>query len=497
MKKLCVTGLASLSLLGFSSTMVAQPTSQSVEHQDHTGHQLESAQRVQYYTCSMHPQIRSTDPAARCPICGMSLVPVKDEAASTSGPAQITLSASALKLAEVETAPVTRGFPSRHMRLFGEVAFDETLVSDITAYFSGRVEKLYVNYTGLAVRKGDHLAEIYSPDLITAQQELQQALRSARNFQSRNPGPSSQSSVALASQATLEAVRDKLRLWGLSAAQIRDLETRQKTAERFTLYSPQHGIVIEKAVKQGQYLETGQRLFQVASTEHLWVTLEAYESQLPWLRYGQDVAFTIDANPGKTWHGRVAFIDPVVNPQTRTASVRLNVRNENDVLKPGMFVRATVQSDIAGEGKVLADDLKGKHICPMHPEIIKDKPGSCDICGMDLVPAESMGYFTSQKQQAPLLIPVTAPLITGKRAVVYVRVPDQDKPTFEGREVVLGPRADDAYIVLEGLHEGEQVVVKGAFRIDSAMQINAMPSMMSPTPASTAPADPHAGHQHP
>lgn len=487
MKKFCLAGLASLSMLQLNFAAVAQPSSHNVEHQEHTGHQLNSTPRMQYYTCSMHPQIRSTDPAARCPICGMALVPVKDEATTTSGPAQITLSDSAMKLADVETVPVTRGFPSRHMRLFGEVAFDETLVSDITAYFSGRVEKLYVNYTGLAVRKGDHLAEIYSPDLITAQQELQQALRSARNFQA------SQSSVALASQATLEAVRDKLRLWGLSAAQIRDLETRQKTAERFTLYSPQHGIVIEKAVKQGQYLETGQRLFQVASTEHLWVKLEAYESQLPWLRYGQDVAFTIDANPGKTWHGRVAFIDPIVNPQTRTASVRLNVRNDNDVLKPGMFVRATVRSDIAGEGKVLADDLKSKHICPMHPEIIKDKPGSCDICGMDLVPAESLGYFTSGQQEMPLLIPVTAPLITGKRAVVYVRVPNQDKPTFEGREVVLGPRADDAYIVREGLHEGELVVVKGAFRIDSAMQINAKPSMMSPAPA---PADPHAGHQH-
>lgn len=488
MKKFCLVSLTSLALLGVDSTAMAQVSLQNAGHQDHPGHPSESTQHIQYYTCSMHPQIRSTDPAGRCPICGMALVPVKDEVAPTPDAAHITLSTSALKLAEVETAPVIRGFPSRHLRLFGEVAFDETLVSDITAYFSGRVEKLYVNYTGLAVRKGDHLAEIYSPDLITTQQELQQALRSTRAFQSN------QSSVALVSQATLEAVRDKLRLWGLSAAQIRDLENGQKAVERFTLYSPQHGIVIEKAVKQGQYLETGQRLFQVASTEHLWVKLEAYESQLPWLRYGQDVAFTIDANPGRTWHGRIAFIDPVVNPQTRTTSVRLNVRNENDVLKPGMFVRAVVKSDIAGEGKVLADDLKGKHICPMHPEIIKDRAGSCDICGMDLVPAESLGYFTPREQNAPLLIPVTAPLITGKRAVVYVRVPNQDKPTFEGREVVLGPRGDDTYIVREGLHEGEQVVVKGAFRIDSTMQINAMPSMMSPTPASTT--DPHAGHPH-
>lgn len=480
MNKFCTLSISACALLlGLQQPVYAQNAEKSLQHNHATSALPDALQKVQYYTCSMHPQIRSTDPNGRCPICGMALVPVEDETqAASPAPAQLTLSENALKLAEVETMPVQRGFPIRHMRLFGEVAFDETLVSDITAYFSGRVEKLYVNYTGLSVNKGDHLAEIYSPDLITAQQELQQALRSTRQFQS--------------SQITLDAVRDKLRLWGLTSAQIRELETRKQPMERFTLYSPQHGVVIDKAVKQGQYLETGQRLFQVASTEHLWVKLEAYESQLSWLRYGQDVSFTIDASPGKEWHGRVAFIDPVVNPQTRTASVRLNVKNEKGLLKPGMFVRALVKSDIAGEGKVLASDLKGKHICPMHPEIIRDKPGTCDICGMNLVPSETLGYFAAKPQEAPLLIPATAPLITGKRAIVYVRVPGENKSTFEGREVVLGPRANDMYIVKEGLHEGEHVVVQGAFKIDSAMQINAKPSMMSPTPS----ADPHAGHQH-
>ena len=135
---------------------------------------------------------------------------------------------------------------------------------------------------------------------------------------------------------------------------------------------------------------------------------------------------------------------------------------------------------------------KIEYTCPMHPEIIRDKPGTCDICGMNLVPSETLGYFAAKPQEAPLLIPATAPLITGKRAIVYVRVPGENKSTFEGREVVLGPRANDMYIVKEGLHEGEHVVVQGAFKIDSAMQINAKPSMMSPTPS----ADPHAGHQH-
>lgn len=439
------------------------------------------AKAIRYYTCSMHPHIRSTDPNGRCPICGMALVPLEsdDHADSSSTAPQLTLSPAAMKLAEIETVTVERRYPKKAMRLFGEVSFDETLVSDIAAYFSGRVEKLYVNYTGIRVRKGDHLADIYSPDLITAQQELQQAARSAGQFRS--------------SQATLDAAREKLRLWGLTPDQIKKLEQQKNPAERFTLYSPQAGIVIEKGVKEGQYLKTGERLFQVASTDHLWVKLEAYESQLPWLRYGQDVNFTIDANPGKQWHGRVSFIDPMVNPKTRTAAVRLNVANDHDLLKPGMFVRAVVHSSIAGQGDVLPNELAHKMICPMHPEIIKDHAGTCDICGMNLVAAETLGYFQPGNQQPPLVIPVSAPLITGTRAIVYVQDLKKDKPVFEGREVVLGPRADDVYIVESGLQEGEAVVTRGAFKIDSAMQINAQPSMMNPAPAST---DPHAGHQH-
>jgi Cu(I)/Ag(I) efflux system membrane fusion protein len=159
--------------------------------------------------------------------------------------------------------------------------------------------------------------------------------------------------------------------------------------------------------------------------------------------------------------------------------VRVNVDNSDGKLKPEMFVRAVLRAKVAQGGAVMDPDLAGKWICPMHPSIVKTQSGECDICQMDLVPTESLYTAASEPSEPPLVIPATAPLITGKRAVVYVQVPGAKKPTFEGREVVLGPRAGNYYLVKEGLEEGEIVVTKGNFKIDSALQIEAKPSMMS------------------
>ena len=462
---------------------------------DHSRHQMPQDKtmaqltgKISYYTCSMHPQIRSDDKDGRCPICGMSLVAVYEET-STDTARQLTLSESALKLAEIETTRVLRMFPEHQVRLFGQVAFDETRVADISAYFPGRIEKLYVNYEGIPVNEGDHLADIYSPELITAQQELREALMAVKH--TRNASGYART----ANEQNLKAVREKLRLWGLSPKQIQDMEKSDGLMERLTIYSPQKGIVIKQNVQEGQYLKTGDRIYRVASMDRLWVELEAYETQLPWLRYGQPVSFRTDARPGETFSGKISFISPTVNPNTRTVPVRVNIDNSNGSLKPGLFVRATVTSKIAGHGDVIDASLRGKWVGPMHPEIIRDHPGTCDICGMDLVPAESLGYFNESGVQAPLVIPASAPLITGKRAIVFVKVPNQDKPTFESREVILGPRADRVYLVQSGLHEGEEIVTQGAFKIDSAMQISAKPSMMNSDPGETpASNNPHQHH---
>ena len=176
----------------------------------------------------------------------------------------------------------------------------------------------------------------------------------------------------------------------------------------------------------------------------------------------------------------ITFINPVLDETTRTVKVRVNINNKDKKLKPGMFVNSIVRSTLDDNGDVINVDLAGKWISPMHPEIVKNHPGKCDICGMDLVPAEELGFKEKKDLQPPLVIPRSAPLITGKRAIVYVETMKDGKPAYVGKEIILGSSSDKYFIVKEGLEEGEMVVVNGNFKIDSALQISAKPSMMNP-----------------
>ena len=348
-----------------------------------------------------------------------------------------------------------------------------------------------MDYTGIPVREGDHLVYMYSPEVLAAQEELIQALRALKSLER-----SDIEIIRETAQATVEAARGKLRLWGLLPEQIKEIEERGKTTDHITIYAPISGIVIHKDAVEGMYVQTGTRIYTIADFSQVWVWLDAYESDLTWLRFGQEAELTSEAYPGEVFKGRISFIDPVLNEKTRTVKLRVNVANLDAKLKPGMFVRAVVHSKVAQGGKVMAPDLVGKWISPMHPEIIKDAPGKCDICGMDLVRAAELGYVSADaaKAEMPLVIPVSAALLTGKRAVCYVQLPDTEKPTYQGREVVLGPRAGDYYIVRSGLSEGELVVTQGNFKIDSALQIQAKPSMMSPAGSSGGGSGQH--HQH-
>jgi Cu(I)/Ag(I) efflux system membrane fusion protein len=440
------------------------------------------------YTCSMHPQIRQPGPG-KCPICQMDLIPV--EADTGVSQREYVLSESAKNLSEIEVAEVERKYVAAEVRLVGKVDYDERLLGHITAYFPGRLERLFVDYTGIPVQKGDHMVTIYSPELLSTQEELLQAIKAAKQLED-----SDIRELRGAAERTVEAVREKLRLWGLTVEQVEEIEKRGKPSDRVTLYSPMGGIVIHKNAVEGMYVNTGTRIYTIADLKKVWVKLDAYESDLQWIRLGQKVTFTTEAYPGEPFEGKIAFIDPVVNPTTRTIKVRVNVPNEDGKLKPEMFVRAVVRSEVAIGGKVMDPDLAGKWMCPMHPEIVESGAGTCEICEMPLVRTEELGYVAPTEEEAakPLVIPATAALLTGKRAIVYVQLPKADQPTYEGREIVLGPRAGDYYIVRSGLEEGELVVTRGAFKIDSALQLLAKPSMMIPEGGGGASAHHHGEH---
>lgn len=402
-----------------------------------------AVEQASEWTCSMHPQIRQPGPG-QCPLCGMDLIPVSGESKGDAlGPRQIKLSASAQALAEIRTSAVERRNVPVQVDLLGRVAHDETRERHITARVEGRLDRMHVNFTGARVQKGQPLADIYSPELYSAQEELLQALEGERRF-----GASGLESIRGTVGPTVEAAKKKLTLLGLPESRIQQIIANGKPSTHVTIDAPAGGTVVSKDAIEGQYVNAGSRLYTVVDLSRVWVLLQAYESDLNRIAPGLEVGFTVEAYPGETFSGRVDFVDPVVDRQTRTVDVRLNADNRDGRLKPGMYVRASLKSGVTG---------------------VKDSP-------------------------APLVIPATAALITGKRAVVYVRVSGSEG-VFEGREVVLGPRAGDYYIVREGLAEGEQVVVNGNFKIDSAIQILARPGMMSPEAGTPSPAHRH-GDMH-
>jgi Cu(I)/Ag(I) efflux system membrane fusion protein len=472
MKLIMLPVLAVVLAIGFGLGRLGRPE-QPPEHEHTAEAQAETESQV--WTCSMHPQIRLPEKGL-CPVCNMELIPA---ATGDSGDSmrELTIGENAKKLMDIAVSPVERKFVSATVRMAGKVDYDETKLAYITAWFPGRLDRLYVDYTGVPVKEGDHMAYLYSPELISAQEELLQALEAVKNIEDTELGM-----IRRMTEGTVEAAREKLRLWGLKPEQIAEIEKSGQVQDHVTIHAPSSGIVIHKDALEGMYVQTGTRIYTIADLTQVWVKLDAYESDLEWLRYGQEVEFTTVSYPGSIFKGTITFIDPILDEKTRSVKIRVNVANPDGRLKPGMFVKAEVRANVAAGGRIMEASLVGKWICPMHPEIVKPGPGQCDICEMPLVTTESLGYAGDDPEtaQEPLVIPVSAALVTGTRAIVYVQLPDTEKPTFEGREIVLGARAGDYYLVRSGLSEGELVVVKGNFKIDSSLQIMAKPSMMTP-----------------
>lgn len=481
-----IAQLAFVFALGLAANIVWDNFGAAAESSDEQEH--EEVTKVQLWSCSMHPQIKKNKPGL-CPICQMELISLKSDSGDMTGMRQFVVSPESRALMNIQVTPAERRYVEAEVRMVGKVDYDETRLKHITAWVPGRLDRLFVDYTGVQVKKGDHMVYIYSEQLYTAQEELIEAVR-AKQVEDQRPGKGN--FFTTGGIDLVESAREKLRLLGLTQDQIKEIESRDKPSDHTMIYAPMGGIVINKLKQEGDRVFTGERIYTVADLSHLWIRMDAYESDLMWLRYGQDVTFSTEAYPGEEFVGRIAFIDEFLDDQTRTVKVRVNIENPHGKLKPDMFVRAVVKAKVAAGGRVIDADLEGKWISPMHPEIIKDEPGTCDICGMALVRAETLGYVPPHTAglSKPLVIPVSAALLTGTRAIVYVEDAKAKEPTFEGREIVLGPRAGDFYLVRGGLKEGELVVTSGNFKIDSALQILAKPSMMTPEGGGGG------GHQH-
>jgi Cu(I)/Ag(I) efflux system membrane fusion protein len=362
------------------------------------------------YTCSMHPQIRQAEPGI-CPLCEMDLTPLENE--SSDQATLLKMSPEAVKLADIQTARVGVGANgARRIRLSGKIAPDERRALTQTAHLAGRIEQLYVTFTGEEVRAGQPLALLYAPALLSAQREFLEALR----MKTTNP-------------TLLEAARAKLRNWKLPETFIEELEKSGKIQREVLVRADRSGVVTARRVAVGDYVEEGAPLFELMDLRKVWAILEAYESDLPFIRRGNRVEITAPALPGRTFLGSIAFIDPLLDPQSRTVALRVELDNASAAFKPQMFI----------EGEVLAGNPAG----------------------------------------TAMVVPKTAVLWTGKRSVVYVKVPGASVPSFEFREIELGETTEKGIQVLSGLEPGEEVVIQGAFVIDAAAQLNNSASMIN------------------
>jgi len=372
-----------------------------------------SETKKQIWTCAMHPQIRMDEPG-NCPICGMELIPLAEYNSDAKMDSNaVYFSKEAMELANVATSIVSFHQPVKNVRLYGKVQADERLLQNQVVHISGRVEKLMVNFTGEPVRQGQPLALIYSPELITAQQELLEAAKSKQ-----------------VQPEIYEAAREKLKQWKLTDAQIAQIESSGKVKNDFEVYSNTSGIVTARRVNTGDYVSEGTTMFDVSNLSDVWVLFDAYESDLPFLKVGDKINFTLEAIPGKTFSANIRFIDPVIDPVNRVAKVRVEVNNAGAKLKPEMFATGVVQANL---------------------NQFKDK----------------------------LVIPASAVLWTGKRSVVYVKQPNTKEVSFKLREIEIGPKLGNSYVVVNGLKEGEEIVTDGTFSVDAAAQLAGKPSMMN------------------
>lgn len=385
-----------------------------------------TAKTATRYYCAMHPSYISDKPGD-CPICQMRLIPVEGEHGrdATSAPltpsplqavagrAPVRVSSEKQQLIGVKTSLVERKPLVRSIRAVGRVAFDETRLHHVHTKVGGWIERLDANATGELVRKGQPLLTIYSPELLASQQEYLLALKARQRLSGTTI-----SSVAGSGDELVASSRRRLRLYDMTDDQIARLESAGEATRTMTLYAPMSGHIVTRNVSQGERIEPGTALLDIADLSHVWILADIYEYELPFVQVGQTAALSLSYLPGRRFEGKIAFVYPVLSDMTRTVKVRLELANPDLELKPGMFGQVELRSDL-GER---------------------------------------------------LVIPESAIISTGEREVVFV---DRGEGYFEPRELTLGVRLADDIEVLAGLAEGDRVLTSGNFLIDSESKLKA------------------------
>lgn len=464
------------------------------------GHAHVAALDTEYY-CPMHPTVIQAEPGS-CPICGMPLSKRKKGEKETLPPgvlARVSLAPFRVAQAGVLTSEVSYAPLTETMTTVGSIEVDERRLKRISSKTKGmaRVDRLLVNFKGTMVKAGEPLAEVYSPELYQAIQEL------LLNQSTLRKPPAMQTTLGRSALGdSKELVRlsgEKLKLWGITQPQIDQILREGKADFRLPILAPIGGVVIRKNVVEGEYVNEGQTLFEVADLTHVWVKAQVFENQFSLVRVGQAVEATVEAYPGEVFSGKVAFIDPVLNPETRTVTVRYDLENADFRLRPGMFATVTLTTPVADtpafrskfaarpdsdqtrraslsveEQKVcLVTHLKlGSMGKPIPIEVQGRKVWMCcDGCEAKLKgePVKYLARLAPAPKDAVLTVPETAVIDTGIKKVVYVQT---EPGVFEGREVVLGPISGDRYPVLEGLSPGESVATSGSFLIDAENRLN-------------------------
>lgn len=384
-----------------------------VEGHDHTS-------EIAYYTCPMHPSVKADSPGS-CPICGMDLtaVPRSGTPVSAVEPTSgfIELTPQQQQMIGVTVGEVTAREARTEVRAVGRVVYDETRLADVNLKVSGWVQDLYADHVGKAVRRGDPLLTVYSPELVASQEEYLLAYRGMFGMEQG-------SGVATWNQRLLQTARERLALWDMTDEQIADLDRTGKRSTAVTVYAPTDGIIIERMAVAGMFVKPDMRLYRIAQLDSVWILADVYENELPFVRVSQRATITPSYLPRESFEGAVDYVYPALDAKTRTATVRIQTGNRQGTLKPGMF----------------ADVL-------LH-----------------------------RTQDTRLLVPEPAVIFSGRRRIVFL---DLGEGRFKPREIFLGRRFLSGYQVLSGLKPGDRVVTSANFLLDSESKLKNVLAGMS------------------